>query len=979
MYSGFTYSQVINDNFDDGNITGWIEGTSGDWISSTDLPITSSNSLKHNLSSTSGTSYISHSSSGINMGSEDIVWQFNLKNGNWDPSGSNKFWVYLTANESDLTSATVDGYAIGVNFSGSTDLLTLWKVTNGAVDSSIITTTLDWNADLTTGIKITRSTSGLWEVLIDSDGGFDNLISEGTASNIDYTFTDYFGLEFTFSSTRAGLLWLDDVLVEGSAPSTDPAIGFDTSSSSETETDITFNTTIPVTLSNYDADVTVGIAIDPTSTADVADYTLNTTSLTFTGDNSQNVSLNINDDVDYISETIVLNLTISSGTATINIGQHTITVTDDDLPIVINEIQSDPDAINGDANGDGVVNTTDDEFVEIYNISGANLDISGWIIADGVSDRHVFTNGTIIPANETIVVFGGGIPTTVPGLVEIASTGTLGFNNSSDTVTIKNESGIVILEETYGSAAGNNQSIAREDDLTGSFVQHSTITSNSVLFSPGRDNTDNTPFSSTIKWTGATSNDWATSTNWLDNTLPTTTSDIIIPSGLTNYPTVSTSVTFNSLLIESGATFIPQNTVTGNITYTRNLPTTNWYLVSSPVSGQTIENLVSSSSLDTGTSTNLGLASFTNTGGTPWNYQTSASTGSIISGQGYSIKLDAASDISFTGTANTTNVTYAITTGDRNNFNLAGNPFTSYVSSDTFASTNTALLSEETIWLWDGSQYVTYNAVSPIELAPAQGFFIEANASGNVTFSTTNQSHQSSDTFMRQEPTSNIEVFISNGEQTKSTKVFYVDGKTTGFDNGGDSKMFDDTTYDFAVFTELITNNEGKKLAIQSLPTDSYETIVVPVGVIAEAGKEITFSVASLNLPENISVFLEDRINGEFINLSEDAYKTTLTSDSNSSGQFYIHTTSEKLSTGDIAQNISDISIYKSAKQEITITGLQDDAKVTLYSLLGKKAFTTDISSNGKSLITIPSLAKGIYIVKLTSKLGETTKKIALD
>ncbi len=57
--------------------------------------------------------------------------------------------------------------------------------------------------------------------------------------------------------------------------------------------------------------------------------------------------------------------------------------------IIINEFQADPDATNGDANGDGVVSTTQDEFVELYNNSGADLDVSGWTVADGARSWYL--------------------------------------------------------------------------------------------------------------------------------------------------------------------------------------------------------------------------------------------------------------------------------------------------------------------------------------------------------------------------------------------------------------------------------------------------------------------------------------------------------------------------------------------------------------------------------------------------------------
>jgi hypothetical protein len=155
---------------------------------------------------------------------------------------------------------------------------------------------------------------------------------------------------------------------------------------------------------------------------------------------------------------------------------------------VINEIHADPDATSGDANGDATISTTNDEFVEIVNRSGYSVDISNWVISDGNSDRHVVTNGTTIGDGVALVVFGGGTPTNINGIVQTASTGALGLNNSSDDVTLKDDNGGTIVTYSYGSEGGDNQSIARNPDYTGDFVKHSTISGNAVLFSPGKTN-----------------------------------------------------------------------------------------------------------------------------------------------------------------------------------------------------------------------------------------------------------------------------------------------------------------------------------------------------------------------------------------------------------------------------------------------------------------------------------------------------------
>ena len=338
---------------------------------------------------------------------------------------------------------------------------------------------------------------------------------------------------------------LDDILVQGTVASTDPSVTFDSATSAVNETDTDVITSgIPITLTNYDADVTITATVNGSSTAEAGDYTLDLTPLTFDANETLVLPLTIKDDADSDDETIIIDFTVTSGTADLGISTHTVTITDDELPnLVINEFLADPDATNGDANGDSTVNSSDDEFIEIYNASGGELNIGDYTIEDSVGLRHTFPKGTILPTAGTIVVFGGGTPTNIPSLTQTASVGFLGLNNGGDTITIKDAGGTTVTSYTYGAEGGNNIALARNPDLTGSFVTHDNVTGNgAVLFSPGRDNTDNTGFYNT--WSGTTNNDWSTATNWIDSDNPSAASDnVYIPGGLTNYPTASSAVT----------------------------------------------------------------------------------------------------------------------------------------------------------------------------------------------------------------------------------------------------------------------------------------------------------------------------------------------------------------------------------------------------------------------------------------------------
>lgn len=153
---------------------------------------------------------------------------------------------------------------------------------------------------------------------------------------------------------------------------------------------------------------------------------------------------------------------------------------------IITEIYADPaSGMAGDANGDGTRSASGDEFVEIFNPDATAVDISHWTLSDSTSIRHAFSAGTLIAAGETMVIFGNGSPTGIPGLVDIASTGGLGLNNGGDTVTLSDGT-TVVDSVTYGAEGGNDEALTRFPTLTDGFVQHSTVPgATNALFSPG--------------------------------------------------------------------------------------------------------------------------------------------------------------------------------------------------------------------------------------------------------------------------------------------------------------------------------------------------------------------------------------------------------------------------------------------------------------------------------------------------------------
>lgn len=142
------------------------------------------------------------------------------------------------------------------------------------------------------------------------------------------------------------------------------------------------------------------------------------------------------------------------------------------LGFLINEVLYDPPAdLAGDANGDGVRDPNQDEFIEFFN-SGPALDISGYTVSDESSVRHTFPPGTVVPKNGVMVLFGGGTPTGGFGgaLIQIASEGQINMSNAGDIVTVRDTNGdIVVSFDIYPLSGNPDESYTRNPDLTGDF------------------------------------------------------------------------------------------------------------------------------------------------------------------------------------------------------------------------------------------------------------------------------------------------------------------------------------------------------------------------------------------------------------------------------------------------------------------------------------------------------------------------------
>lgn len=138
-------------------------------------------------------------------------------------------------------------------------------------------------------------------------------------------------------------------------------------------------------------------------------------------------------------------------------------------PLLINEVL----ARESGGNPDG-------EFVEIVNTTGADIDLEGYSLWDGLSARHKF-QGLKIGAGRALVVFAKAvaIPAGLTNAIA-SSSGKLDLGNQGDTVTLKDAAGAVLDTVTYGGALCRTQGVSfnRSKDgkpSAGAWVTHTSL------------------------------------------------------------------------------------------------------------------------------------------------------------------------------------------------------------------------------------------------------------------------------------------------------------------------------------------------------------------------------------------------------------------------------------------------------------------------------------------------------------------------
>jgi hypothetical protein len=469
-------------------------------------------------------------------------------------------------------------------------------------------------------------------------------------------------------------------------------------------------------------------------------------------------------------------------------------------------------------------------------------------------------------------------------------------------------------------------------------------------------------------WTGAMSNSWIMIQNWTNN-VPGSISDVTVPAGLTNYPSIFAPSSCHNITLESGATLLDNGNlnVTGTATVKRYITgsaataNTNWHLMGIPIQStlsDTFWNCWLKEWLEpTGTYSNIGEGVTLNT-----------------AMKGYAVRYTGPfTTLNFNGTLNTGTLSIPLTSagGAYDGWNLVSNPYPSAI--DWNAVTIPTGMNSA-IYYWEPTLQTYLSYVSGVGAGsryapPMQGFFV--NTTAPVIFELTNavRTHLTAP-FYKEEVANLLKLSTSANNGEDYTFVRFDENATAGFDGNYDAyKLFSDATE----VPQIYSTAYNDMLSINTLP--SVETNnVVPVAFRAGVSGNYAINASGIESFDNSTpIWLEDKVLNTAVDFrTNTSYTFNYTAGSNDN-RFLLHF---KSAFG--INDPSNLKINVYAYDQTIYVNLPQvgmNGNIVVYNALGQEVARKTI--DGKQFNTIHmGNTNANYIVKVVTDNKVCTEKV---
>ena len=503
--------------------------------------------------------------------------------------------------------------------------------------------------------------------------------------------------------------------------------------------------------------------------------------------------------------------------------------------------------------------------------------------------------------------------------------------------------------------------------------------------------------SSTRIWTGNTSSNWNTATNWSGNTVPTSGWHALIPNSAINWPQVANTMvspaTCNNLTVDEGAELdilsdcaltvsgnvINNGTITikssssgegsilvnGTVSGTglfdveRYLTASQWHLVSSPITNALA-----------GVFEDIWLRTYNESTNTFGSYIQPPAT-PMATGQGFGVWTDNNETRTYSGTINNgsvgpINLQLTGVAGINSGWNLIGNPYPSAVDWDAasgWTRTNVA----DAVYVWNGTQYAAYVGGIPVNggsryIAPTQGFFVQATSAGSSISMNNNVRLHNGVDFLKDDvgPIDVIRVTVSANDYSDEAVLAIRPSVGDVFDPSADAVKLAGVAEAPMVYT---TKSDLSQLSINCMGSLS-SIFDKPVFVeIAQEG-EHTLSWTH-NVQESNSFVLFDNLLDIPIFVNEDYSYYASYSDMADRFTFVNLTDIEQIKLPEIYISVIDNTLFVFGCES------DDNPQIEIYSIQGQKLASFEGLENN-----VGFLSQGIYMIVVQSENAKVVNKV---
>jgi hypothetical protein len=329
-------------------------------------------------------------------------------------------------------------------------------------------------------------------------------------------------------------------------------------------------------------------------------------------------------------------------------------------------------------------------------------------------------------------------------------------------------------------------------------------------------------------------------------------------------------------------------------------------------------------------------------------------------------------------------------------WNLMGNPFASALDAEAFISGNAGKFDPhyEALYVYDGinDRYNWVAAAIPGypmqgefgagEVMAGQGFYVLALYDQAVfNFTPAMQVHGAPTLYLlksavTEEAWPGLQLTATKGTNERSLMVVYGDGMTSGNDPGYDVGLLSASS-DLEIYTSLVNGDVDVNLARQALPFAEIGETVIPVGVDAGSGGEVTFSAFTVPSGSN-RYWLHDKLTGSYTDLTLNSYTVTLPAQTYGTGRFFIIASASTPTNIKPEAETEGLRIWNSAGKVVIRGSVSEMAVCEVIDLQGKTVLKTRLADGDLNTVSVPSGMHGVYIVRITDRLKITIRKVAI-